>query len=175
MTGLDTPLVFSTLALDFNSDECCASIRDFVERREIWLGHCSLTSPLALAGSIKWALGRLANRGERSLVSLGAYQAWAMAERACCFSSQYGLAQMLSVLPEDSSQLLVELLRLCAAVAGYASKNGMSLRKLASIFALFVFGLGRDHAFDPVYERWRRSTLALEHLMLAHVSLKLYC
>lgn len=55
----------------------------------------------------------------------------------------------------------------------YSGKNGMTPRKLASLFSPYFFGLPDDESFDKTYAEWQARTDATEHIIISFVSLTL--
>lgn len=77
---------------------------------------------------------------------------------------------LLSRLPTESENLLSSLLSLFSSVSAYSSTNGMTPRKISSLFSPYVFGMDDDKSFDETYAQWQRATDAMEHMLLAFVS-----
>lgn len=50
-----------------------------------------------------------------------------------------------------------------------STKNGCTLRKLATLFSSYIFGLPDDGTFEHTYTAFNRFSHATEHLLLAYV------
>lgn len=150
----------------------------------------SLAEPLNVASFMKWGLARLVNeRGQRGFVSFDLYSQFKTAERSeshrttyrerhpdeiphavSSYASQCVVTHLLDQLPASNSRLLVTLLDLFSSIAAHSKTNGMPPRRLAGLFAPYLFGLPDDETFDATYEAWQRAASATEHILLAYVS-----
>lgn len=90
------------------------------------------------------------------------------------YPARYCTSHLITRLPNHNSNLLGTLLELFSSVAAYSASNGMTPRKLASLFSPYVFGLADDQPFDATYQEWQRGTDALEHILLAFVRCLLF-
>lgn len=51
----------------------------------------------------------------------------------------------------------------------YSTKNGCTVRKLATLFSSYIFGLPDDGTFEHTYTAFNRFSHATEHLLLAYI------
>lgn len=86
------------------------------------------------------------------------------------YPANYCTTHLITRLPTHNSTLLSTLLSLFSSVAAYSAVNGMTPRKIASLFSPYIFGLADDQPFEETYREWQRSTDATEHIILSYVS-----
>ncbi|KAH8920615.1 hypothetical protein BT69DRAFT_396164 [Atractiella rhizophila] len=168
--GLDTPLIFSTRALDISVDANCSLIRAYLQDPSAWYRDIQFSSPLSLASMIKWSLGRIYNpTGGHGFLAWDMYERWRIGEREKIYPPRYFTTHLLYHLSTQTSNLLQCLMELLSSTAAYSHQNGMTPKKLASLFSAYIFGLPDDETFDTTYSVWLKYTHATEHMLLAYI------
>lgn len=120
--GIEEPLLFSTKALDINSEHVCNLIRTYldVRERETWRRDLRFANPHDLAGLIKWALGRYVNpQGGRGCIPWEMFEKWRFGEREREFPVRYITTHMLYLLPTQAAALLTTLFDLMSSAVAY--------------------------------------------------------
>ncbi|KAI5481457.1 hypothetical protein MNV49_004213 [Pseudohyphozyma bogoriensis] len=170
LPGLDTPLILSSMALDISMEDSSSLIRAYLADINGWTYDLHLAAPLAVGNFMKWGLARLINdKGKRGFLPWEVYHEFKLGERAASYPPQYCSSSLISRLPKANAHLLSTILSLFSNIAAYSSSNGMTPRKLASLFAPYFFGLSDDKPFDETYTEWQKATDATEHILLAFV------
>ncbi|KAK9899637.1 hypothetical protein P389DRAFT_207285 [Cystobasidium minutum MCA 4210] len=161
-------------------------------------------TPHDLCGMIKWALGRYVNnQGGRGFITWEMYEKWRFGERekvsadfVVCpangktlalgrlaevqhfsmqdFTPRYITTHMIYLLPTQNAALLTTLFSLMTSALAYTTKNGCTVRKLATLFSSYIFGLPDDGTFEHTYTAFNRFSHATEHLLLAYIRDQVY-
>ncbi|KAG8919332.1 hypothetical protein FRC02_001745 [Tulasnella sp. 418] len=180
--ALDTPLLFSTLALDVSAPRVRSLARSFLatchrpsahtgELR--WREDVRLAGPHELGMVLRWGLARLLRlyRGQevRGVVEWDLYVQWREDEEALKFPANHFPA-FLSMAPAIVRPLLENLFSLFSRLAAYSSSSGLTPIALSSLFGPLLFGLGYSSApFSQTYQAYLRSSHAAEHLILSYI------
>lgn len=168
--ALDTPLLFSTQALDISIEGTHSLIRSFVNDQHDFQRDLQISSPHNLSAFLKWVLGRHVNaQGLHGFLRWDKYASWRESERASDYPARFITTHLLSLLPSTIAGLLSCLLDLFSKVSAYSHLNGMTAHKCGAIFGAFIFGLEDDMPFEKTYTSWLRYSHATEHLILAYI------
>ncbi|CAO1638591.1 unnamed protein product [Sympodiomycopsis kandeliae] len=195
--GLDSPLIFSSMALDLSASGVNSLIRSFAASDHHHLASSAFAEEAKyanthnLAAMIKWTLARLgrfyavpvpsqalSKKGEvreevaivqqRGWLEFEPYSAWREQERAANYPYT-AFSHFCASIDEEAAQLLRSLFSLLSSTTSYTLSNGMTPSKLARLFGVLLFGLPEDETFSRTYEAYVRASNATEHLLLAHI------
>lgn len=83
LTGLETPQILSSMALDISLESTCGLIRSYLADPQLWLEDLAIADALNVGAFMKWGLARLVNdQGGRGFISMTAYNQFKAAERS---------------------------------------------------------------------------------------------
>ncbi|KAN0064923.1 hypothetical protein ACQY0O_001980 [Thecaphora frezii] len=136
------------------------------------LRYASVHDVVAL---LKWGLRHTRTRTSDfdSTDAYGWYDAFVAAERDGGYQLRAIAELLLPKLPNDTAELLGEILELMATVSAHQPVNHMPASHICSILGFWLFGrIGVAHpppTFEEFHEAWQKSTRIAEHLLLAHI------
>lgn len=168
---LDSPLLFSSHALDLSSDSTHSLIRSFINRHHShFLRDIQISSPHNLSAFLKWVLARYINpQSQHGLLNWSSYLLWRQSENDSNYPPDSITTQLFKTLTANSAEILITLLDLFSSVAAYSHLNGITIHKCGAIFGAFIFGLEDDLPFEQTYTNWLRYAHATEHMILAYL------
>ncbi|SPO37648.1 uncharacterized protein PSFLO_03124 [Pseudozyma flocculosa] len=144
--------------------------RAALDELEKELRYTSIHNVVAL---LKWGLRhlRLRTTDFNSSDPYGWYDAFVAAEKKSGYHPR-AIADLLHpTLPQETAELLVQMLELMARVA--AHHNHMPASEICSILGFWLFGrIGVAHpppTFPELQAAWQTATSVAEHLLLAHI------
>lgn len=190
--GLDSPLIFSSMALDLSSHHTSTLLQSILRSPSVFLSSdVEFANPHDLAAVVKWTLARVgrvdsvvipshetSRKGtvmveeiliqQRGFLEWESYTRWARQEKkddylVTAFSSFIGS------LSSSSRALLVAIFSLLSSTTSYSHKNGMTPSRLSRLFGVLLFGLPEDETFEKTYEAFVKAGNATEHLLLAYI------
>ncbi|UZJ53798.1 hypothetical protein CBS101457_003118 [Exobasidium rhododendri] len=191
--GLDSPLIFSSMALDLSSHNITSLLQSYINSPTLFFSSdVKFANAHDLAAVIKWTLARVgrivsvpvpaqdrSGRGEtkgeeivlihqRGFLDWEVYHRWAAMEKANAYPAS-AFSSFLDNLSSSSLALLVALFSLLSSTACYNSKNGMAPSRLSRLFGPLIFGLPEDETFEKTYEAFVKAGNATEHLLLSYI------
>ncbi|KAJ3860703.1 hypothetical protein EV359DRAFT_48626 [Lentinula novae-zelandiae] len=183
--GLDTPFIFTTLALDINASAvkrlvkcflgtCVVLVgreKDVAEKK--WREEAKFANMHELGMCLRWGLARitrLINGVEtRGMLSWEHYIQWAEQEQALGYPPEHFRA-FLPNLQTPLRLILLTVLSLLARLTAHSSTSGHTPPTLSSLFGPLIFGLGPSGLpFNHTYTLYLRSVNAMEHILLAFI------
>ncbi|KNZ61524.1 uncharacterized protein VP01_1389g5 [Puccinia sorghi] len=177
--ALETPLLFSTHALDISTEGTHSLIRRFVHNQHEFPQDLVIHGPENLAAFLKWLLSRYVNgRGTHGIIAWEQYASWRESEKGIQSSippftfgypDRFFSTHLLAHMPAEAASLLSCLLDLFASASVRADLNGMTAHKCGALFGAYIFGLEDDKPFETTYSHWLRQSHATEHLILAYM------
>ncbi|PLW23908.1 hypothetical protein PCASD_13481 [Puccinia coronata f. sp. avenae] len=166
--ALETPLLFSTHALDISTEGTHSLIRRFVHDQNAFAHDLIMHSPHNLAAFLKWLLARCVNgRGAHGILTWEQYASWRESEKAFGYPPDFLSTHFLAQLAAPTASLLSCLLDLFASASVRADLNGMTPHKCGALFGAYIFGLEDDKPFEQTYSHWLRQSHATEHMIFA--------
>jgi hypothetical protein len=124
-TSLEEPLLFSSRAMDLDSEGVATLIRAYTKSDGSFQRNLAFANPHDLAGMIKWALARfVSTNGSHGILSFQVFERWRLAEREAGFQPSYIRTHLLNLLPSSTAQLLTTLFSLLTSCLAYTSSNG---------------------------------------------------
>ncbi|KAF8329758.1 uncharacterized protein EI90DRAFT_1341600 [Cantharellus anzutake] len=193
--GLQTPLLFSTQALDVSAARVRSLIRTFLvtcqspnlphssaprrspmsatQAEAKWREELKFADPHALAMVLKWGLARIARVQSgfevRGFISLDDYILWRSKEEELSYPPDH-FSAFLSVIPRMTHTLFLSLLSLFSRLCANSQSSGLTPQTLATHFGPLIFGLGAPSlSFGSTYTLYLRSVHATEHLILSYI------
>ncbi|KAH9817836.1 hypothetical protein DFH28DRAFT_960877 [Melampsora americana] len=169
---LDSPLLFSSHALDLSIDSTHSLIRSFVNRHHShFLRDLQISTPHNISAFLKWVLARFLNpqSSQHGFLNWSSYLIWRQTENDSNYPPDSITTQLFNTLPTSSAEILITLLDLFSSVAAYSHLNGITIHKCGAIFGAFIFGLEDDLPFEQTYSNWLRYSHATEHMILAYL------
>ncbi|OAV98963.1 hypothetical protein PTTG_02473 [Puccinia triticina 1-1 BBBD Race 1] len=168
--ALETPLLFSTHALDISTESTHSLIRGFVNNQRDFNHDLTMHSPHNLAALLKWILCRYVNgRGGHGFLQWEQYASWRESEKAFGYPPRFLSTHLVAHMSAPAASLLTCLLDLFASASVRADLTGMTVHKCGALFGAYIFGLEDDKPFEQTYSHWLRQAHATEHLILAHM------
>ncbi|KAA1126462.1 hypothetical protein PGTUg99_017594 [Puccinia graminis f. sp. tritici] len=168
--ALETPLLFSTHALDISTEGTHSLIRGFVHDQDEFIHALTMHSAHNLAALLKWILSRYVNgRGEHGIILWQQYASWRESEKAYGYPPRFLSTHLFANMSAPATSLLSCLLDLFASASVRADLTGMTVHKCGALFGAYIFGLVEDKPFEQTYTHWLRQSHATEHLILAHM------
>ncbi|KAJ3850162.1 hypothetical protein EV368DRAFT_45892 [Lentinula lateritia] len=183
--GLDTPFIFTTLALDINASAVKRLVRSFLgtcvvlvgREKDVaekkWREEAKFANMHELGMCIRWGLARitrLINGVEtRGMLSWEHYIQWAEQEQALGHPPEHFRA-FLPTLQTPLRLILLTVLSLLARLTAHSPTSGHTPPTLSSLFGPLIFGLGPSGLpFNHTYILYLRSVNAMEHILLAFI------
>ncbi|KAH9456022.1 hypothetical protein Pst134EB_012243 [Puccinia striiformis f. sp. tritici] len=168
--ALETPLLFSTHALDISTEGTHNLIRRFVHNQHDFTHDLTMHNGHNLAAFLKWILSRYVNgRGTHGFLQWEQYASWRESEKAFGYPLRFLSTHLTAHMTAPAASLLTCLLDLFASASVRADMNGMTAHKCAALFGAYIFGLEEDKPFEHTYTHWLRQSHATEHLIFAHM------
>ncbi|KAJ3935670.1 MAG: hypothetical protein NXY57DRAFT_426655 [Lentinula lateritia] len=183
--GLDTPFIFTTLALDINASAVKRLVKSFLgtcvvlvgREKDVaekkWREEAKFANMHELGMCLRWGLARitrLINGVEtRGMLSWEHYIQWAEQEQALGYPPDHFRA-FLPNLQTPLRLILLTVLSLLARLTAHSSTSGHTPPTLSSLFGPLIFGLGPSGLpFNHTYTLYLRSVNAMEHILLAFI------
>lgn len=168
--ALETPLLFSTHALDIATEGTHSLIKSFVGSLDQFIQGIPIHGPHNLAALLKWILARHVNpRGGHGFIPWEKYASWRESEKAFGYPPRFLTTDLFSQLSAPAASLLSCLLDLFASASVRADLTGMTIHKCGALFGAYIFGLEDDQPFEKTYSNWLRYSHATEHLVFAYM------
>ncbi|KAJ3774386.1 hypothetical protein FB446DRAFT_787002 [Lentinula raphanica] len=187
--GLDTPFIFSTLALDVNAGAVKRLVKAFLgtcvvlvgrekDVAEIkWRDEAKFANMHELGMCLRWGLARITriiDEAEvRGLLSWEHYIQWAEQEQGNVTALNYPPDHFRSFLPSLQTPLrliLLTILSLLARLTAHSATSGHTPPTLSPLFGPLIFGLGPSGlSFNHTYTYYLRSVNAMEHILLSFI------
>ncbi|GAA93967.1 uncharacterized protein L969DRAFT_98315 [Mixia osmundae IAM 14324] len=168
--GLDSPLLFSTTAIDITTEGVHALITACHQQMSAFRAEAEFAGPHDLAAMVKYSLARITNQvGGHGCLTYDLYEIFRKAEASTEYRKGCLASVLLQALPAPSAELIRTLLELFASVIAYTTRNGATPRKLAALFSAYLFSLPDTENFEVTYSTWARISCATEHIILAFI------
>ncbi|GAW09682.1 hypothetical protein LENED_011860 [Lentinula edodes] len=183
--GLDTPFIFTTLALDINASAVKRLVKSFLgtcvvlvgREKDVaekkWREEAKFANMHELGMCLRWGLARitrLINGVEiRGMLNWEHYIQWAEQEQALGYPPEHFRA-FLPTLQTPLRLILLTVLSLLARLTAHSSTSGHTPPTLSPLFGPLIFGLGPSGLpFNHTYTLYLRSVNAMEHILLAFI------
>ncbi|KAJ4470941.1 hypothetical protein J3R30DRAFT_3686098 [Lentinula aciculospora] len=183
--GLDTPFIFSTLALDINAGAVKRLVKAFLgtcvvlvgrekdTAEQKWREEAKFANMHELGMCLRWGLARITRIIDgvevRGLLSWEHYIQWAEQEQALRYPPEHFRA-FLPTLQTPLRLILLTILSLLARLTAHSATSGHTPPTLSPLFGPLIFGLGPfGLPFNHTYTFYLRSVNAMEHILLAFI------
>ncbi|KZS88475.1 hypothetical protein SISNIDRAFT_459696, partial [Sistotremastrum niveocremeum HHB9708] len=183
---LQTPFLFSTLAIDLSSGATRRLIDSFLrtcgtapgpatEAAEAKFAEdAKFAGPHELAMLLRWGLARILRLVEgaemKGILDWEMYLRWREDEAASEYPPIY-IQAFFQTLPLLPSSILTTLLNLMARLTTYSTSSGLTPTMLSTLFAPLLFHIPTQ-TFEACYASYLATSHATEHLLLAYIRLQ---
>jgi hypothetical protein len=183
--GLDTPFIFSNLALDIKASAvkrlvkaflgtCVVLVgreKDLAEKK--WREEARFASMHELGMCLRWGLARIARVVDgvevRGLLNWEHYLQWAEQEQALFYPPGH-FREFLPTLATPLRLILLTTLSFLTRLTAHSPTSGHTPPSLSPLFGPLFFGLGPSGLpFNHTYTFYLRSVNAMEHILLAFI------
>ncbi|KAJ3739811.1 hypothetical protein DFH05DRAFT_500906 [Lentinula detonsa] len=183
--GLDTPFIFSSLALDIKANAVKRLIKAFLGTCVVlvgrdkdvaeknWREEARFADMHELGMCLRWGLARIVRIIDgvevRGLLSWEYYIPWAEQEQALNYPPEH-FRIFLPTLQTPLRLILLRILSLLARLTAHSATSGHTPPTLSPLFGPLIFGLGPSGLpFNHTYTSYLRSVNAVEHILLAFI------